>query len=117
MFSYCLKSLRETYAPEEYQEIDVDNICTTFLWNNIKSIKDVHELHGAGIYCDSNWLDAKMCTGLKKIMKFQMAKQRWNVEIYAARLKAENFLEGNLLWLDVELGMWKSSGIISLNLC
>ena len=30
MFSYCLKSLRETCAPEEYQEEDVDKIWTIF---------------------------------------------------------------------------------------
>ena len=31
MFNYCLKSLREICALEEYQEIVVDKIWTTFL--------------------------------------------------------------------------------------
>jgi hypothetical protein len=54
MFSYCLKSLRETCAPEDYQEINVDKIWTTSLRNIIMSIKNVHELRGAGVYCYSN---------------------------------------------------------------
>jgi len=71
MFSYCLKSLRGAGALEEYQEIDADKIWTTFLWNIIKSIKNVQKLPVAGVYCDSNWLGATICTGLKKIMTFQ----------------------------------------------
>ena len=93
MYSYCLKSLRETCAPDEYQEIDVDKIWTTFLWNIIKSIKKVHELRGAGVYCDSNWLDGKMCIGLKKIVKFQKGKQKWIVgEFICCTAEGENFI-------------------------
>ena len=40
-----------------------------------------------------------MCIGLKKIMKFQKGKLRWNVEnLYAARQKAENFVEDKWNW-------------------
>jgi len=31
----------------------------------------VQKLPVAGVYCDSNWLGATICTGLKKIMTFQ----------------------------------------------
>jgi len=40
----------------------------------------VQKLLGVGIYCDSNLLGAKMCIGLKKIIKFPKGKQRWSVE-------------------------------------
>jgi hypothetical protein len=64
----------------------------------------VQKLGGASIYCDSNWLGAKMCTGLKKIMKLRKGKPKWNVEdLYAVRQKAGNFVEVNLLELDVKL--------------
>jgi len=53
MFSYSLKNLRESCAPEECQEMDVDKIWTTFLLNIIKNIKNVYEMRGAGVYCYS----------------------------------------------------------------
>jgi hypothetical protein len=40
-----------------------------------------------------------MCIGLKKIMKFQKGKPRWHLEnLYAARQKAENFVEEKWIW-------------------
>jgi hypothetical protein len=66
----------------------------------------MQKLGGAGIYCDSKLLDAKMCIILKKIVKFQKGKPRWNVEnLYAVRQKAKNFVENNLLGSDVKLGI------------
>jgi len=37
--------------------------------NIIESVKEVHELRAAGLYCESNWLDAKMCIGMREITK------------------------------------------------
>ena len=55
------------------------------------------ELRGAGINCYRNRLDGKICTRLKKIIKFQKVKQKWIVENwYAQRQKVENFVEGKL---------------------
>jgi len=66
----------------------------------------VHELRGAGVYSYSSVLGVKMCIRLKKIMKFQKGKQKWNVEkLYAARQKVEKFVEIHLLESDVKLGM------------
>jgi len=46
-----------------------------------------------------------MCFGLKKIMKFQKGKPRWNVEnLYIVRLKAENFVGGNLFCIGCGIG-------------
>jgi hypothetical protein len=62
----------------------------------------VHEPHAVGVYCYSSLLDAAICTGLKKLMKFQKVKQSWIVEnLYAVRQKAENFVEDNLLELGI----------------
>jgi hypothetical protein len=73
---------------------------------------------GAGVFCDSNLLDARMCIRLKKTMKFQKGKQSWNVEnLYAAPQKAESFLEGNWLGWDVELEMRNCWVKISVDLC
>jgi hypothetical protein len=75
-------------------------------------------MRGAGIYCDSNRLGAEMCIRLKKIMKLQKGTQRWNLEnSYAVRQKAEHFVEDNFLGWDIELGMWKCSGTVSIDLC
>ena len=72
----------------------------------VKSIQTVQKQRGAGIYCDSKLLDAKMCLRLKKIMKISKGKPRRNVVKFDAVLqKAENFVEGTLLGSDVELGM------------
>ena len=47
-----------------------------------------------------------MCIRLKKILKFQKGKQRWNVEnLCVVRQNAENFLEDKMLGSNVELGM------------
>jgi len=57
------------------------------------SIKTVQKLRGAGIYCDSFLLDAKMCIRLKKIMKFQKGKQKWIVgEFICCTAEGENFI-------------------------
>ena len=103
-------------SPGEYQEINVYKIWTTYMWNIGKSINIMQKLRGAGIYCDSNWLDAKICIRLKKIMKFEKGKPRWNLEnLYAVRQKTENFVEAILVESDVELEMWKCRGTISTN--
>jgi len=66
----------EICTPGEYEVIDVDKIWTTCMWNMGKSIEILQKLRGAGVYCDSNWLDAKMCIVLKKIIKLLKGKPR-----------------------------------------
>jgi hypothetical protein len=43
-------------------------------------MKDVQTMPGADIDFDHNLLVVKICTRLKKIMKFQKGKPRWNME-------------------------------------
>jgi len=46
----------------------------------INSKMDVQAMHRADIYTASDLLVAKVCTRLKKIIKFQMGKPRWDLE-------------------------------------
>jgi hypothetical protein len=50
------------------------------------SMKDVQTLPGAVIDPDHNLLVAKICTKLKKVIRFQKDKPRWDVEkLYAQK--------------------------------
>jgi len=44
------------------------------------SVKDVQTLPGADIDSDHNLLVAKICTRLKKIVRFQKRRPQWNFE-------------------------------------
>jgi hypothetical protein len=43
-------------------------------------MKDVHTLPGADIDSDHNLLVAKICTRLKKSIRFQKRRPRWDLE-------------------------------------
>jgi hypothetical protein len=61
------------------------------------SVKDVQTLPGADIDTDHNLLVAKICTRLKKIVRFQKRKPRLNLEkLYAQRQKVHDSLEEKL---------------------
>ena len=48
------------------------------------SMEDVQTLHGADIDFDHNLLLAKICTRLKKIVRFRRGKPTWDVQkLYA----------------------------------
>jgi hypothetical protein len=60
-------------------------------------VKDVQTLPGADIDCDHNLLVATICTRLKKIMRFQKRKPRWDLEkLYAERQAVHDSLEEKL---------------------
>jgi hypothetical protein len=44
------------------------------------SVKDVQKLPGADIDSDHNLLVAKICTRLKKIIRFQKRRPQWDLE-------------------------------------
>lgn len=51
-------------------------------------------MHRADIYSISDLLVAKVCTRLKKIIKFQTGKPRWDLEkLHAQWLKVQDILE------------------------
>jgi hypothetical protein len=54
---------------------------------------------------------------LKKIIRVQKRKPRWDLEkLYAQRQKVHDSLEEKLS-ANVKVGMWKCSGTISRNVC
>jgi hypothetical protein len=70
-------------------------------WN---SMKDLQTMPWADIISVHNLLFAKMCTRLKKIMKFQKDKPKWDLEkFYGRRQKVQDTLEEKLREID-----WKN---------
>jgi hypothetical protein len=60
-------------------------------------VKDVQKLSGADIDTDHNLLVAKICTRLKKIIRFQKRRPQWNLEkLYTQKQRVHDILEGKL---------------------
>ena len=82
-----------------HQEIGVD-----ISWDYIlvkhrfrNSVKDVQTLLGTDIDCDHNLLVAKICTRLKKIIRFQKRRPQWDLEkLYVQRQRVQDNLEEKL---------------------
>jgi hypothetical protein len=73
---------------------------------------------GANIDSDHNLLVAKICTRLKKIIRFQKRKPRWDLEkLHAQRQELHNNLVEKLGAIKCESGNVKCSGTISRNVC
>jgi len=76
-------SLREDYtwkAPGDRSRHQLDYILVKHRFRN--SVKDVQTLPGADIDSDHNLLVAKICTRLKKIIRFQRRPQRDLEKLY-----------------------------------
>ena len=70
-----------------------------------KSVKDVQTLPRADIDSDHNLLVAKICTRLKKIMRFQKRRPIWDLEkLYAQRQRVQDTLEEKLGAMGCESG-------------
>jgi len=77
------------------------------------SVKDVQTLPGADIDSDHNLLLAKVRTRLKKNIRFQTSRPRWDLEkLYALRQRVMDTLEEKLGAIECESGnaevQWKS---------
>jgi len=71
-------------APGAQNQNQLDYILVKHPFRN--SMKDVQTLSGAVIDPNHNLLAVEMCTRLKKVIRFQKDKQRWDVEkLYAHR--------------------------------
>ena len=81
--------------------------------NNVyegNSVKDVQTLPGADIDSDHNLLVAKVCTRLKKIIRFQNSRPRWDLEkLYAQRQRVQDNLEEKLGAIECESGNAESA--------
>jgi type I site-specific restriction endonuclease len=61
------------------------------------SVKDVQTLPGADIDSGHNFLIAKICTRLKKIIRFQKRRPQWILEkLYTQKQTVQDTLEGKL---------------------
>jgi hypothetical protein len=69
------------------------------------SVKDVQTMPEADIDSDHNLLVAKICTRLKKIVRFQKRKPRWDLKkLYAQRQEGYDSLEEKLGAIKCESG-------------
>ena len=69
------------------------------------SVEDVQTLHGADIDSDHNLLAAKVRTSLKKNIRFQTSRPRWDLEkLYAQRQRVNDTLEDKLGAIECESG-------------
>ena len=69
------------------------------------SVKDVQTLPRADIDSDHNLPVANFRTRLKKIMRFQKKRPRWDLEkLYAQRQRVQCTLEGKLCVIECESG-------------
>jgi hypothetical protein len=100
MFSDGCSILSEICAAGVYQEIDFDEMCNRYCEIR-KECQDLQKVGRAVIYCDCNLLDAKICIGLKKIMKFQNGKPRWNL---CCTIEGEKCCRRQLFWIGSEIG-------------
>ena len=81
----------------------MDYILVKHLFRN--SLKEVQTLHGADIDSDHNLLVAKVRTRLKKIIRFQKSRPRWDLEkLYAQRQSMQDTLEEKLDAIECENG-------------
>ena len=69
------------------------------------SVKDVQTIPGAYIDSDHNLLVAKVRTRLKKIIRFQKSRPRWDLEkVYEQRQRVRDTLEEKLGAIECESG-------------
>ena len=98
-------------APGDRGQHQLDYILMKQRFRN--SVKDVQTLPGADIDSDHNLLVAKVHTRLKKIIRFQKSKPRWDLEkLYAQRQSVQDTLEEKLGAIECESGnaevQWKN---------
>ncbi|PNF27828.1 hypothetical protein B7P43_G09190 [Cryptotermes secundus] len=90
-------------APGDWRRHQLDYILVKHRFRN--SVKDVKNLPGADIDSDHNLLVAKFRTRLKKIIRFQKCRPRWDLEkLYAQRQSVQETLEEKLGAIEGESG-------------
>lgn len=85
----------------------------SYEWTSVLSRKNTDKVYvqtmpEADIDSAHNLLFAKICTVLKKIMKFQTGKPRCDLEkLHATRQEGQDALEENFSASNMKVGMWK----------
>jgi hypothetical protein len=81
-------------------------------------IYTVQAMLEADIDCDHMLPVVKICTKLKKILKFKRGKARWDLErLHAQRQKVQDTQGKKSVQSNVTVGMWKCSGTMSRSVC
>ena len=98
-------------APGNWDRHQLEYILVKHRFRN--SVKDVQTLPGADIDSDHNLLVTKVRTRLKKIIRFQKSRLRWDLEkLYAQRQSVRETLEEKLGAIECESGnaevQWKN---------
>ena len=98
-------------APGEWGRHQLDYVLMKHRFKN--SVKDVQTLPGADNDSDHKLLVAKVRTRLKKIIRFQKSRPRWDLEtLYAQRQRGQDTLEEKLCAIECESGnaevQWKN---------
>ena len=113
LHEYKLKRRLYTWkAPGDWSRHQLDYVLGKHRFRN--SVKDVQTLPEADIDCDHNLLVAKVRTSLKKIIRFQKSRPRWDLEkLHAERQRVQNILEEKLGAIECESGnaevQWKNT--------
>ena len=83
----------------------MDYIFVKHRFRNSVKYEYVQTLPGADIDSDHNLLVAKVRTRLKKIIRFQKSKTRWDLEkLYAQRQRVQDILEEKIGAIECEGG-------------
>ena len=105
-------------APGDWSRHQLDYILVEHRSRN--GVKDVQTLPGADVDCGHSLLLAKFCTRLKKIIRFQKRKPRWDLDkLCAQRQSVQDTLEEKFVLFECE-GMsaevqWKNTKQCVLN--
>jgi len=90
-------------AAGDWSRHQLDYILVKHRFRN--SVKDVQTLNGADTDSDHNLLVAKVRTRLKKIIRFQNSRPRWDLKkLYAQRQRVQDTLEEKLGAFECESG-------------
>jgi len=111
MFQEAKRRLFICKAPGNWSRHQLDYIFVKHRFRN--SVKDVQTLPGVDTDSDHNLLVVKVCTSLKKIIRFQKRKPRWDLEtLYTQRQRVQDTLEEKLGAIECEsgnsTGQWKN---------
>jgi hypothetical protein len=108
LFRKPKRRLNAWKAPGDQSRSPLDHILVKHRFRN--SVKDVQTLPGADIDSDHNLLVAKICTRLKKIIRFQKRRPQWDLEkLYAQpqRVQGNNIKECVLVTISDLVGKVK----------
>ena len=90
-------------APGDRNRRQLEYILVKHRFRN--SVKDVQTLPGPDIHSEHNLLVTKICTRMKKIIRFQNRRPQWDLEkLYTQKQTVQDTLEGELGAIECDSG-------------